>query len=98
MKTVDIKAANNEGSPVLIIFTKQKNINKVQRETLFTSITFAMSVIVLALSINFRWSIFTFLNLKMKKFINKTKQIQYPIQLIPSEDLFQTKNRRFWKS
>ena len=67
MKTVDIKTANNEGSPVLIIFTKQKNINKVQRETLFTSITFAMSVIVLALSINFRWSIFTFLNLKMNE-------------------------------
>jgi hypothetical protein len=54
---------------------ERKNINKVQRETLFTSITFAMSVIVLALSINFRWSILTFLNLE--KCMNFIKKMTY---------------------
>ena len=43
----------------------QQNLKKVQ-PILFTSITFAMSVIVLALSISFRWSIFTLRNLKQK--------------------------------
>ena len=44
----------------------KQNVKKCS-QFLFTSITFAISVIVLALSISLRWSIFTFRSLKTGK-------------------------------